>query len=822
MTVEIAGLKELSRSDSAWTGTKAAYLGDLLQAGFAVPDGFAVVPHPGQLSANWSRESNTARAISEARALLGDGPVAVRSSAVDEDLEGTSYAGQYETFLGVGDDVELLDAIEKCVASARSQRVTVYERQRGRMGSGRMAVLVQRQVPADAAGIAFTANPLTGERSEILIDAITGLGEQAASGEATPQQWLVRTDGTVEFEGAATLTEDHARAVADLARQVEEHFGTPQDVEWAIAGDELYLLQARPITALPQRTTPVPVEVEVPEGYWQRDASHAPKPNSPLYRSLVLPYATEAGKAWFDEYGYLADGLEWQEIGGWQYISLRPLGGKERKPPPDWLMPLLTRVVPQLRNRVKRCVEAVRSDRAQHNLDSWYNEWKPELRSRAQALLDVHLAELGDAELGRHLETVSHLIRDALRIHFILHGAFYSHLAELTFACRDLLGWEDRETLDLLSGLSGTSTEPAAKLTELGRVAASNPRLLEQLGQEGQIDHEGLTHVDADFATALDDYQRAYGYRALRYELIDPTLNETPELLIRLICDQVASGFDPDAVAREVRQSAEQRLAQATNALSGRPRDNEAFRRALDRAQAAYPVREDNEFFTINLPLGVARLAALELGRRLVERGQIEDRDDIFYIEFIEARSALRSGDPQHSLVELRKGERAWVEAHPGPGSYGVDPGPPPSFAALPNEARFAMEALFWAVDRTFETERSAQRQAEGEALIAGVAASPGSYRGSVRLVMDETQFDKIEPGDVMVCPITSPVWSVLFPSIGALVADTGGILSHPAIIAREYRIPAVVAAGNATELLADGQIVTVNGSTGVVELQTS
>jgi pyruvate,water dikinase len=292
--------------------------------------------------------------------------------------------------------------------------------------------------------------------------------------------------------------------------------------------------------------------------------------------------------------------------------------------------------------------------------------------------------------------------------------------------------------------------------------------------------------------------------------------------LIRLIHDQVASGFDPDEVAHEVRQAAELRLGQATATLGARHGDIEVFRRALDRAQAAYPVREDNEFFTISLPLGVTRIAALELGRRLAQRGQTDTRDDVFFLELTEARQALESGDSRHSLVGRRKGELAWVKAHPGPGSYGTDPGPPPSFAALPAEARFVMEALLWGVDRAFETERSAQRQRGGKEPITGVAASPGSYTGPARIVMDESQFGKIQPGDVLVCPITSPVWSVLFPSLGALISDTGGILSHPAIIAREYQIPAVVAVGNATQILTDDQLVTVDGSAGVVEHQAS
>ena len=183
-------------------------------------------------------------------------------------------------------------------------------------------------------------------------------------------------------------------------------------------------------------------------------------------------------------------------------------------------------------------------------------------------------------------------------------------------------------------------------------------------------------------------------------------------------------------------------------------------------------------------------------------------------------QAATGRGDAGMAVLVQRMvpAELAWVEAHTAPASYGKDPGPPPSFAVLPSEARFVHEALMWVADRIYAPQQSGQEQAS-ETTLRGIAASPGDYTGPVRVIMNEGEFAKLRPGDVLVCPITSPVWSVLFPSIGALVTDSGGILSHPAIIAREYRVPAIVATGNGTRLLRDGQIVTVNGDTGTVEL---
>ena len=343
-------------------------------------------------------------------------------------------------------------------------------------------------------------------------------------------------------------------------------------------------------------------------------------------------------------------------------------------------------------------------------------------------------------------------------------------------------------------------------------------RLLDQAG-DGALDR--LAATDPEFAGAFAAYQREFACRALRYEIADPSIAETPELTLRLLGDQLARGYDPVAGAQALAQRRATAAGRARTALAGRPpADRERFEQALARAERAYPVREDNEFWTMSVPLALLRYALLEIGRRLAARGQLARRDDIFFLTIDEALAARRDGLARGPLVTRRRGERAFVEQHPGPATYGRHPGPPPPLDALPAEARFTMTALQWYLDRIFETAPSSRAQQAGTRILAGIPASSGRYTGPVRVVMDESGFGKLRPGDVLVCPVTSPVWSVLFPSVGALVTDTGGLLSHPAIIAREYCVPAVVATGNATALLSDDQVVTVDGSAGRIEVQ--
>jgi phosphohistidine swiveling domain-containing protein len=556
----------------------------------------------------------------------------------------------------------------------------------------------------------------------------------------------------------------------------------------------------------------------VPPGFWRREASHYPRPLSPMFR-MELRFVSEGLRHAFEEFGLLAETLELCEIGGWVYNRMVPLGGKDRKPPPSWLLWLAVRTVPMLRRRVTRSAAAIRSDKHGRLIERWYAEWEPGLWARIAQLRAVALAALSDEELDAHAAALVDFFAESNDIHFLLHGALCLVLGDLAFTCRDLLGWDDARTFALLNGLSAKSTEPSRRLAELACMARQRPAIRDLLEHTNEDTPARLAEVDPEFARAFAAYQHEFGCRALRYEVAEPTLEETPSLILGLIFDQVGRSYDPeqdDALLAEARGRV---VAEARAALTGRPAvQRERFERALTRAERAYPVREDNEFFTISAPTALVRYTALELGRRLAERGQIRTRDDVFVLEMDEARAALRDRQDRRAMIEERKVDRAQAEANPGPPSYGDDPGPPPSMKALPAEARFAMEALVWVADRILATDH-ANRAQQSAATLRGIAAAPGRYTGPARVILGEDEFDKIEPGDVLVCPITSPVWSVLFPSVGALVTDTGGILSHPAIIAREYRIPAVVATGNATALLRDGQTVTVDGDAGEVLL---
>jgi rifampicin phosphotransferase len=799
----------------ALAGNKAAILAVLRRAEFEVPPG-VVVPADALGGVIDELPQILRGALQNMPELLGPGPWAVRSSSTAEDSERSSFAGQFETFLGV--DVDgLADAVLRVRQSGFSDRAKAYAGDRGR---GSMAVLVQPMIDAAAAGVAFTTDPVTG-RHRTVIEAVEGLGERLVSGAATPERWEMEEDGSLEGPPwATTLKTEQARAIGDLARRVEEHFGRPQDIEWAIAGDILWLLQARPITTLPSAAPElIPIPIEVPPGHWTRDTFHEPVPISPFGKVLLTEQILKVFPTAFAEFGILLDRAEVVFIGGWMYRREVPLGApppSRGRPsaPPRWLLGILMRLHPAIRRRTRAAQRAIESDLPATIIRRWTDEWRPQHQEEIERALALDLGSLSGedlaAQLDHRIEVFGH------PAHVMVAIAYWILVYELAEACREVLGWSTARTLTLLEGLSTTSTEPARQLAELARLARSRPAVRELLASVDVTTPERLADVDAEFARAFSDYVEANGHRSLRYDVIEPTLAETPHVLLRLVADQLELEFSPDRAAQEALRRRSQAADEARRLLASHAdADRKRFERALARAREAYPALEDRAWVTFSVQAALLRRLALEIGRRLVEAGQLAAVDDVFFLETDDARSALFDGADRRDRAHVARGRRAWAMAHPGPYAYGDPPSGEPPFDLLPPPARLVNQGVLWGLSQVFGEPGGVQQ----EGVVAGTPASPGRYTGTVRVVMGEHQFGKIRAGDVVVCPTTSPAWSVVFPSMGALVTDGGGILSHPAIIAREHGIPAVVGTGNATEVLKDGQRVTVDGSTGVVEV---
>jgi pyruvate,water dikinase len=564
---------------------------------------------------------------------------------------------------------------------------------------------------------------------------------------------------------------------------------------------------------------------------------------TPLASDYVLESINNAFVKVFAEFGLPLEKFEFREIGGLVYQAVKPYavgGSGGGSLPPKPVLWAFFRLHPALRKRYaqsKRVLEA-RYDR--ELIDRWWNEWRPKLIADIERWRRVDLTSLDDTALASHLGDLRAWAAEAMDIHFYLTPPYTLALFRLSEFCRENLDYDDGQVLALLSGLSGMSSEPAIEIAKLAERVRSNGKLKDEVLAASPDRIRTLLRERApDIAAAFDTYLDRYGCRALRYEVVEQTLGERPELVAGLLKDELRKPVGIVEEQARLKVAREQAKADAFSAIDKAvliepplKLDDEDTHQAavapirrkfegfLGEAERAYPVREDNEFFTVSAPLALLRFAALECGKRLVARGAIGRADDVFFLHHSEITNDLRgTGQDYKASVAERQDAFFTAEASDPPASYGIEP-PRPPLDILPYHWKEVMSAMTFALEKIFEPERSNERTEDSSAQeLKGVAAGKGTYTGAARIIMGEEQFDKLQAGDVLVCPITSPVWSVLFAKVGALVTNSGGVLSHPAIIAREHGIPAVVATGNATAVIRDGQQVTVDGEAGVVRI---
>jgi rifampicin phosphotransferase len=723
--------------DADRIGSKAANLAQLVAAGFPIPAGLVI---PVDAFATWPQVQAALPAVAS---TLGDGPLAVRSSAAAEDLAGASYAGLYETFLDVDRD-QLTEAVRRCWESATSQRVTAYQRHhqqapgRPAQGVGRpaMAVLVQRMVHPDAAGVAFTANPVSGARDEVVVTAVRGLGDRLVAGQATGDQWVIRHGQAVSVRVAEqAIQADQAIAVAALARRVERHLGGPQDLEWALADNRLWLLQARPMTALPDPVTWTPPT----PGYWMRNfrlGEWLPEPMTPLFADWLLERL---------EHGYLQATRQHTgaslvfphaAINGWYYTATP-------QPSPRTLLPALITGRGRLVRFMRHAVlgpgrDPVAADR--RLLHRLAEEWRQELLPHYQhavGLGEQQVESANPVQLAGIVDQIGVLGGQYLWSLSVVGGSAWKMEGALASFYRQHLAAEGGSVQQLLVGLPGT-----------------------------QPDLQPYAVQSVDWA--------------------HPTAGELGWLPPQ-----------PSSRHRDLAAQREQLTAQCATALANTPQLQARFLALLKVAQRYAGTREQQaRQFTLAWPL--LRRCALRLGEHLHTHGVIDQTDDVFFL----TRAEL---DRQSSLGEVVCRRRAVWERQRrllAPLTIGRPP-------------RLVERELLATVDAV----RTSGPISEGD--IVGQPASPGRATGPVRIVAGQADFDRFQPGEVLVARATAPAWTPLFAYAAAVVTDGGTLAAHASLVAREYGIPAVVGTSDATTRLSDGQLVLVDGSAGTVHPHT-
>ncbi len=842
MPVLIRRIEEVSATDVALAGGKGANLGELARAAFPVPDGFiltteayeraagaaSVDPRDPTAAAKRLRTSPMPTAIAaaarEAYAALGGGPVAVRSSATAEDLPGASFAGQQDTFLDVTGERELLSAIRRCWASLWNERAVAYRRANGVDDEGaRLAVVVQRMVPASAAGVLFTADPLTGRRRRAVIDAVVGLGERLVSGAIDPDHFVVDTASGEIAErrpvGAVpALSDDQLLALAALGDRVERHFGTPQDVEFAFDGERrLWLVQSRPITTLyplpadapdPQRELRVYFSGNVFQGYFEPltpmgieffrllatslwrafgarvdDSTAGPKALTeaglrlfvdvtPVLRDPVGRQAfqamTAAGEARSSVVlAQLASDPRLASANGSRVRSLRRIARG-----------LLRVGIPQTALRTLLWPERTRMRRTRELDDAARAEVPP--TADAAARLDAFERLL--------LTAPAHLVP---RLAGLIPPAFLS----LGLASRILGGRARGDELQTVTrgAPHNPTTEMDLALWSLSAEVRADPvarrALLERTPEQlasGYREHA----LPARLQQGLAAFLARYGFRSIgEIDIGVPRWSEDPTHILGALANYARLADDavaPDSQFARGAHEAEQMVAALLTRVHGPRRF--VLRFLLRRVRALIGSREAPKFHLIRLLATPARELLKPVGVELAVQGRVDDSADIFFLTLREARRAL-AGEDLRPVVAARR-------------------------AAFERERRRRRIPRLLLSDGT-DAEAALVSVSDG---LHGSPASPGVATGPARVIRSP-RGARLEPGEILVAPSTDPGWTPLFLTAGGLVMEMGGMMSHGAVVAREYGIPAVVGVAGATERIATGQRVTVDGASGTVSI---
>ena len=716
-------LRDVRMADAGEVGGKAASLGELLAAGVRVPDGVVLTAGVADMTAE-GRQSLLHAGTGD----LGTGPFAVRSSGIAEDGVTHSYAGVYESVLDVSAD-ELSAATGRCLASARGSRATEYEP----AGDGRMAVIVQRMVAPVAAGVALTADPISGDRHSSIVTAVRGLGERLVSGAAIGDEWVVRDDkATPRRQPEHAIDRRQAIQVASEARRIADARGTAQDIEWAIDADGLlWILQARPMTALPPE---VSWDAPAPGAYTRmlRFGEWIGEPVTPLFESWLLTGMEDRMHALFRELiGQIAPRPYHVVVNGWYFYSINFISGGA------FLRSLPSMLVQAVRH--PRHIAGIIPPTVRHSFPVVEKQWREDLQPR-------YRASIADAE--DRVETLP-----------------VADLPSLIDELAELAG----EYFTSIAALSG-----AAYKLEMNLARFYRRHLAQQLGG---------SHLPL-----LAGFEPRVGRKHHAIVSLDWWPSPVP------VEATAAPAQTHDRVV-EARKSAE---AAAFAALASSPRRLRAFRRLLADAQHLVPIREEQtDELTIAWP--VMRRAVLRIGEALADRGLIAEPDDVFFLTRAEALAALDGATlaPTADVPGRRSLRQEQARLVPPPLVGRVNP--------MLQRVWDSFPGLIGAVP-------------SDHALVTGVPASPGRATGSVRVIHGPQEFDELQPGEVLVAPLTAPAWTPLFTRAAAVVTDVGSAAAHASIIAREYGIPAVVGCGDATARLRTGMRVTVDGTTGNVE----
>jgi rifampicin phosphotransferase len=862
MASYLLDLQEIDQTQVAVVGGKAANLGELSRIeGIRVPAGFCVTTDafrrimedapsiddrlgrlsrldPDDREAIRTRSAEVRRTVEGivvpddlaaaiTRALAGLGgraAYAVRSSATAEDLPGASFAGQQDTYLNVVGPAAILQHVSQCWASLFTERAVTYRLRNGiDHRTVHMAVVVQQMAFPHAAGVLFTADPVTSNRKVVSVEAVFGLGEALVSGRVDADVYKVRA-GDIVAKAVATkqralhatpgggtqeqpieraqqeqpaLTDAQVVQLAQLGRRIEAHFGRPQDIEWCLDDDGFQIIQSRPITTL----FPIPAvddganRVYISVGHQQMMTD----PMKPLGFSLWL----------------LTTPAPMSEAGGRLFVDVTP-----RLATPTsraGLLDVLGRSDPLIRDALQTVLErgdfiptlpdeapgepapggapapietdpAIVTELIEHNQASIATLERDIRTQSGPALFDFILTDI--QELKR-------LLFDPRSLPVIMAGMeatwwLNEHLQEW-------LGEKNAADTLTQSVTHNVTSEMGLALLDVADVIRPHPEVVAFLHEVEDDDFlDGLATLEGgpEARDAIRAYLDKYGMRCVgEIDITRPRWSERPTTLLPMILANIKN-FDPGAGERRFEQgrheawTKEQELLERLRTLPDGERKADETKRMIDRVRTSIGYREYPKYGMVSRYF-VYKQALLDEAEHLVQANVLREKEDIFFLTFQELHDVVRTNQADDDLIRRRKDAFRSHQALTPPRVLTSDG------EAIAGEYR---------------------RDDLPTGALVGLPVSAGTIEGRARVILDMAEAD-IEPGDILVTAHTDPSWSPLFVAITGLVTEVGGLMTHGAVIAREYGLPAVVAVEHATQLIQDGQRIRVDGTDGYIEI---
>jgi pyruvate,water dikinase len=862
MDCNVLDLQEIDQSQVAIVGGKGALLGELARIeGVCVPAGFCVTTDAFQrilaqapsiddrldrLSRLELDEREAIRALSAeirrcieeiaipeylAAALtrplvrLGEqAAYAVRSSATAEDSPSASFAGQHDTYLNIAGPTAILQHVSRCWASLFTERAVTYRLRNGfDHRKVQMAVVVQQMVLPYAAGILFTADPVTSSRKVASVEASFGLGEAMVSGLVNADIYRVR-DGDIVAKTVATkqlaiharsaggtqqqaidpehreqpaLTDEQVVRLARLGRRIEAHFGHPQDIEWCLVNDGFQIVQSRPITTL----FPIP-QIDDGANHVYVSVGHQQMMTDPMKPLGISIWQLTAFRPMY-------------EAGGRLFVDVTQ--GLASPTSRDGLLDALGRSDPLIRDALQSILE-----RGDFIPSLPYDAPSAPVPGGAPDPIEtdpaivtelIEHSQASIASLKRHIETKAgpalfdFILEDIQELKRILfdpqsHQVFMTAIQATWWLNEQLQAWlGETNAADTLtqSVPHNVTSEMGLALMAVADAIRPHPDVvafLQHVEDEDFLDELAKLAGGPQARDAIQAYLDKYGMRCVgEIDITRPRWSERPSTLVPMILGNVKS-FEPGAGERRFEQGrqeacrTEQELLRRLRALPDGQRKADETKRMIDRVRTFIGYREYPKYGMVSRYF-VYKQALLKEAERLVQAHVLGDEQDIFYLTFQELHEVVLTNEVDDELIGRRKdafrSHRALT---------------PPRVLTSDGEVIAG----------------SYRRDDVPAGALVGLPVSAGTIEGRARVILDIAQAD-LEAGDILVTAYTDPSWATLFVAIEGLVTEVGGLMTHGAVIAREYGLPAVVGVERATQLIRDGQRIRVHGTDGYVEI---